>query len=129
MPNIRSAKKRVKVSATKTAANKARKSNLKTMIKKADAACATNAADKETAVRVAIKRVDQACAKGTATLSHCLTMSQIQKTRTTFCYLSVRLWGRASVMIKPTSAWCRFRLWTMTFITAVSSYTCLLPLT
>ena len=64
MPNIRSAKKRVKVSATKTAANKARKSNLKTMIKKADAACATNAADKETAVRVAIKRVDQACAKG-----------------------------------------------------------------
>ena len=64
MPNIRSAKKRVKVSATKTAANKARKSNLKTMIKKADAACAANAADKETAVRVAIKRVDQACAKG-----------------------------------------------------------------
>ena len=58
MPNIRSAKKRVKVSATKTAANKARKSNLKTMIKKADAACAANA------VRVAIKRVDQACAKG-----------------------------------------------------------------
>ena len=38
MPNIRSAKKRVKVSATKTATNKARKSNLKTMIKKADAA-------------------------------------------------------------------------------------------
>lgn len=63
MPNIRSAKKRVKVSATKTAANKARKSNLKTMIKKADAACAANA-DKEAAVRVAIKRVDQACAKG-----------------------------------------------------------------
>ena len=27
------------------------------------------------------------------------------------------------------SAWCRFRLWTMTFITAVSSYPCLLPLT
>ena len=45
MPNIRSAKKRVKVSATKTAANKARKSNLKTMIKKADAACAANAAE------------------------------------------------------------------------------------
>ncbi len=61
MPNIRSAKKRVKVITTKTAANKARKSNLKTMIKKADAACA---ADKEVAVRAAIKRVDQACAKG-----------------------------------------------------------------
>ena len=39
MPNIRSAKKRVKVSATKTAANKARKSNLKTMIKAACPAC------------------------------------------------------------------------------------------
>ena len=64
MPNIRSAKKRVKVITTKTAANKARKSNLKTMIKKADAACAAGAADKEVAVRAAIKRVDQACAKG-----------------------------------------------------------------
>ena len=38
--------------------------NPETMIKKADAACAANAADKEAAVRVAIKRVDQACAKG-----------------------------------------------------------------
>ena len=42
MPNIRSAKKRVKVNKTKAAANKARKSNLKTMIKKADAACVTS---------------------------------------------------------------------------------------
>ena len=64
MPNIRSAKKRVKVITTKTVANKARKSNLKTMIKKADAACVAGAADKEVAVRAAIKRVDQACAKG-----------------------------------------------------------------
>ena len=38
MPNIKSAKKRVKVNATKAAANKARKSNLKTILKKADAA-------------------------------------------------------------------------------------------
>ena len=50
--------------ATKAAANKARKSNLKTMIKKADLACTENAADKEAAIRVAIKKVDQACAKG-----------------------------------------------------------------
>lgn len=64
MPNIKSAKKRVKVNATKAAANKARKSNLKTMLKKADAACTSGAADKEAAVRLAIKRVDQACAKG-----------------------------------------------------------------
>ncbi|MBP3380481.1 MAG: 30S ribosomal protein S20 [Ruminococcus sp.] len=64
MPNIKSAKKRVKVNATKAAANKARKSNLKTCLKKADAACATGAADKVEVVRAAIKRVDQACAKG-----------------------------------------------------------------
>lgn len=64
MPNIKSAKKRVKVIKTKAALNKARKSNMKTLIKKADAACTNNAADKEAAIRVAIKRVDQACAKG-----------------------------------------------------------------
>ncbi|MBO4876856.1 MAG: 30S ribosomal protein S20 [Ruminococcus sp.] len=64
MPNIKSAKKRVKVNETKAAANKARKSNLKTVLKKADAAVAAGAADKEQAVRVAIKRVDQACAAG-----------------------------------------------------------------
>ncbi|MDE6707988.1 MAG: 30S ribosomal protein S20 [Oscillospiraceae bacterium] len=63
MPNIKSAKKRVKVNRTKAAANKARKSNLRTMIKKAELAVATNAPDKELAVRTAIKRVDQACAK------------------------------------------------------------------
>lgn len=64
MPNIKSAKKRVKVNATKASANKARKSELKTILKKADIACANSSADKEQAVRVAIKRVDQACAKG-----------------------------------------------------------------
>ncbi len=63
MPNIKSAKKRVKVNTVKAAANKARKSNLKTMIKKAEAACAANSADKEIAVKTAIKKVDQACAK------------------------------------------------------------------
>jgi len=64
MPNIKSAKKRVKVNQTKAAANKARKSNLKTVIKQADSAVANNAANKEEAVRAAIKKVDQACAKG-----------------------------------------------------------------
>ncbi len=64
MPNIKSAKKRVKVNKTKAAANKARKSNLKTVLKKADVACTTNAANKAEAIKVAIKRVDQACAKG-----------------------------------------------------------------
>ncbi|MDE6774819.1 MAG: 30S ribosomal protein S20 [Ruminococcus sp.] len=64
MPNIKSAKKRVKVNASKAAANKSRRSNLKTVIKKADAACTTGTANKTEAVRLAIKRVDQACAKG-----------------------------------------------------------------
>ena len=64
MPNIKSAKKRVKVIAAKTAQNKAAKSALKTTIKKANAAIDTNAANKEDAVKVAIKKIDQAAAKG-----------------------------------------------------------------
>ncbi len=64
MPNIKSAKKRVRVIETKTMRNKAIKSNLKTAIKKADAAVAANAADKEAVVRQAIKTLDQAGAKG-----------------------------------------------------------------
>lgn len=64
MPNIKSAKKRVKVIATKTARNKANRSALKTQIKKADEAIVTNAADKEEVVKTAIKKIDQAVAKG-----------------------------------------------------------------
>ena len=64
MPNIKSAKKRVKVIATKTALNKASKSALKTYIKKAYIACENDADDKAEAVRLAVKKVDQAVAKG-----------------------------------------------------------------
>ena len=64
MPNIKSAKKRVKVIATKTAQNKALKSALKTYIKKAYIAVDTNADDKAEAVRLAVKKIDQAVAKG-----------------------------------------------------------------
>ena len=64
MPNIKSAKKRVKVIATKTAQNKALKSALKTYIKKAYIAVDTNADDKAQAVSLAIKKIDQAAAKG-----------------------------------------------------------------
>ena len=60
MPNIKSAKKRVKVIATKTARNKATKSALRTAVKKVD----TNADNKTEAVRLAIKKIDQAAAKG-----------------------------------------------------------------
>lgn len=64
MPNIKSAKKRVKVTAVKTARNKAAKSELKTEIKKANLAIENGAEDKDVAVREAIKKIDQAAAKG-----------------------------------------------------------------
>lgn len=64
MPNIKSAKKRVKVIATKTLRNKATNSALKTTVKKANIAVETGSADKTEAVRVAIKKIDQAAAKG-----------------------------------------------------------------
>ena len=64
MPNIKSAKKRVKVIETKTMRNKAIKSDLKTALKKADAAVADNADNKEEVVRVAIKKVNMARSKG-----------------------------------------------------------------
>ena len=64
MPNIKSAKKRVKVIKTRTLRNKMIKSNLKTVLKKADAAVSEGAADKEAVIRNAIKKVDQAAAKG-----------------------------------------------------------------
>lgn len=58
MANIKSAKKRVKVIERKTLRNKMIKSNLKTVLKKAEA--------EQTPENIvfAIKRVDQACAKG-----------------------------------------------------------------
>jgi len=60
MPNIKSAKKRVKVNTVKAANNKAIKTALKTMYKKADA----TVEDKEAVIRATIKKVDQAAAKG-----------------------------------------------------------------
>ena len=63
MPNIKSAKKRVKVIATKTLRNKSYNSALKTAVKKADLAIEAPA-DKTEAVRAAIKKIDQATAKG-----------------------------------------------------------------
>lgn len=64
MPNIKSAKKRVKVTQTKAAINKANNSALKTAIKKANIAIETNSADKAEVVKVAVKKIDQAAAKG-----------------------------------------------------------------
>ena len=63
MPNIKSAKKRVKVIAVKTARNKANRSALKTEIKKANVAIESGENTVE-AVRLAQKKIDQAVAKG-----------------------------------------------------------------
>ncbi len=63
MPNIKSAKKRVKVIEKKTAINTARKTALKTAIKKFEAAAA--ASDKDNAAvlfKDAVKKLDQAAA-------------------------------------------------------------------
>ena len=64
MANIKSAKKRVKVNATKNLRNKALKSSLKTAVKKANAAIENQDADMAQTVRVAVKKLDQAAAKG-----------------------------------------------------------------
>lgn len=64
MPNIKSAKKRVKVSVVKAQRNKTYKSALKTSIKKADNAIAAGAEDKAQALTAAIKTIDRAVSKG-----------------------------------------------------------------
>lgn len=61
MPNIKSAKKRVKVTAVKTLKNKMFKSQLRTIVKKFYAAVeAGDKAAAEVAYKVAVKKVDHA---------------------------------------------------------------------
>ena len=65
MPNIKSAKKRVKVIETKTLKNKMIKSRMRTVVKKF--AAAVTAGDKDAAVaayKLAVKTVDKVAAKG-----------------------------------------------------------------
>ena len=64
MPNIKSAKKRVNVIATKTELNKAKKSALRTSVKKAELSLANGAENSVELVCAAIKNIDQATAKG-----------------------------------------------------------------
>ena len=65
MPNIKSAKKRVKTIATKTLQNKMFRTALKTDIKKYETALAAgDKASAEVAYKAAIKKVDKAAAKG-----------------------------------------------------------------
>jgi len=59
VPNIKSAKKRVLVSETARERNRAKKSELKTLLKKADAENADKAA-----IMAAMKKIDRAATKG-----------------------------------------------------------------
>lgn len=64
MPNIKSAKKRVKIIARRTARNKDIKSQLKTLIKNFLASLQNGFEEAEKAYKVAVKRIDQAASKG-----------------------------------------------------------------
>lgn len=65
MPNIKSAKKRVKVIEAKTLYNKMFKTQLKTIIKKYDLAVESgNKDDAAAAYKLAVKKIDQAEARG-----------------------------------------------------------------
>ena len=64
MPNIKSQKDRVVQSAKENMRNKAIKSNLKTVVKKANAAIAAGTAEKEAAVVAAVSAIDRAASKG-----------------------------------------------------------------
>ena len=65
MPNIKSAKKRAKVIAAKTLKNQMFKTNLKTTIKKYEAAVNSNdQANLKTTYIAAVKKLDKAAARG-----------------------------------------------------------------
>ena len=64
MPNIKSQKDRVVQAKKEALHNKAIKSNLKTVIKKADAAIDSNAADKAAVIKAAVSAIDSAKSKG-----------------------------------------------------------------
>lgn len=64
MPNIKSAKKRVRVIATKTLINKSAAAELKTDIKKAVLAVENGDENKAETVKAAVKKIDKAAAKG-----------------------------------------------------------------
>ncbi|MEG1862437.1 MAG: 30S ribosomal protein S20 [Oscillospiraceae bacterium] len=64
MPNIKSQKDRVIQAKKEALRNKAVKSNLKTVIKKADVALAGGSADSLNAVVTAVSTIDKACSKG-----------------------------------------------------------------
>ena len=64
MPNIKSAKKRVKIIEKKTLRNNMVKSGYRTAVKKFELAVANGEKELEELYKNAIKKVDQACSKG-----------------------------------------------------------------
>ncbi len=64
MPNIKSAKKRVRTAKTRNLRNKSNRSALKTALKKADAALTANSEDKAAVVSATVAKIDRAVAKG-----------------------------------------------------------------
>ena len=64
MPNIKSAKKRVLVSAARYERNKAYRSALRTSIKKANVAIANGDENAQALVQDAVKNIDMAVSKG-----------------------------------------------------------------
>lgn len=64
MPNIKSAKKRVKVIETKTAQNRATKKAYKEAVKAFEAAVKENSKNKEDLYKEAVSLVDKAWSKG-----------------------------------------------------------------
>ena len=64
MPNIKSAKKRVRVIKTKSLQNQMFKSQLKTMIKKFEASLNDGRDAAESAYKNAVKKIDQAVSRG-----------------------------------------------------------------
>ena len=64
MPNIKSQKDRVVQAKKEAMHNKAVKSNLKTVIKKANAAIVSNDENKNAAIKAAVSAIDSAKSKG-----------------------------------------------------------------
>ncbi len=65
LPNIKSAKKRVRVSEAKAMQNRSFRTAYKTVLKKYDAALASgDEAAAQAAYKLAVKKIDQAVAKG-----------------------------------------------------------------
>ena len=64
MPNIKAQKDRVRQAAKEASHNKAIKTNLKTVVKKAEAAVSSGAADADKAVVAAVAAIYKAAGKG-----------------------------------------------------------------